>query len=510
MKSICFGRHFMCLALIGILVLFAGCAGPLDTATKQALQTSYMGKTYVASTYFGSRYLIEYTNNSVNRRSPIGTFVDASGKAWYATDAGWFEGGTSGDDYECAELQAIDRDLNFNSFVQGIEAGQLVTVTKIDDKNNQIVFEVETVRKHDASKTYEADANAPDMPRTARLHFVLGKDEMKTFNPAVLDQLAAHLLQPVPLLASDAQKQAFILEHYGKTPVADLAQIAKLSMPQVLEIGYANVLSQTALPADAQRNVATALISQYVEFQKKPSIRLADVRVKDVDDHKTLELAYELQHFTNSFEYYSPKLRASLLFFKGIAPFLKPIGAALDNNEIDDLMPNVSAQFSYVFVDKTGKHSLETLSCVVPAAALTAYAQQKIEAQELADNARIMMGDELINVSSVALDAVEGLDLPGRKTWKTVEIDAKWDSELNLKQKTITVHGKVKNSGTWIAKNIKIEVVGKNPYGLSVIERSTTLSGLLRPGETQNFSVELDAKNVHRISVKVDQWEMVE
>ena len=126
-------------------VFYGGCGGPLDKALRQSLNTEFVGKTYLAKTYLGSQYTLAYTNNLVDGRSTTGVFIDSTYEPWYETDASFFDlndRATFGKRYTLEKLQRIDLDINHDSFAQGIQAGQVVTVTKIDDKKDQVVFEV--------------------------------------------------------------------------------------------------------------------------------------------------------------------------------------------------------------------------------------------------------------------------------------------------------------------------------------------------------------------------------
>lgn len=503
--------------LIGSAALYSGCAGTLDKAVVESLETSFVGKTYLAKVYLGNRHMIEYSNNSAYRRSPVGVFVDPTSRVWYATDAGFWETGTSGEEYEFARLLEIDRDLNYESFVQGIQPGQVVQVTKIDDRNDQVIFEVETARPHDASKTYEVSTSGPMAPRASRIHLMLGKEQMQVFDPALLDPMITHLLEPLPVLTTEQEQKDFIVEQFSTIPLGDLEQITGLPAAQVLEIYYTDVLSQTSLPSDIQKDVARVLAAQHGELRQKNYMWCHGAKISTAEDQTSLEVEYELQQFTNAFEYYSPKLRASLLFFNGIAPFAKSVGTALLSDpgvpldKVEPHLSHITMRFSYLFVDKEGKQSREEVRSIIPVAALNQYVQQEIEAQELADHSKIFTDDELIRVSSIALDVVEGLDMPGKKTWKNVYLRiTDWEHEYDSKNKKFTVKGEVKNTGTWIAKDVEIRVVGKSSAGAKVTERSTTLSGLLKPGQTQSFSLTLDAKNVYRLAVSINEWKMID
>ena len=503
--------------LLGSTAFYSGCAGTLDKAVMQSLETSFVGKTYLAKAYLGNRHMIEYSNNSTYRRNPVGVFIDPTSRIWYVTDSGFWEMGTSGDEYELARLLEIDRDLNYESFVQGIQPGQVVQVTKIDDKNDQVILEVETARPHDASKTYEVSTHGPMVPRASRIHFMLGKEQMQVFDPALLDPMIAHLLEPVPVLTTEQEQNAFIVEQFSTIPLGDLEQITGLPGAQVLEIYYTDVLSQTSLPAGIQKDVVRVLATQHGELRKKNSMWCRGAKITTSEEQTSLEVEYELQQFTDAFEYYSPTLRASLLFFSGIAPFAKSVGTALLSdpdvplNEVEPHLSHITMRFSYLFVDKEGKQLQEEVQSIIPVAILNQYVQQGIEAQELADNSKIFMDDELIQVSSIALDVVEGLDMSGKKTWKNVYLQiTDWDHEYDSKNKRFTVKGEVKNTGTWIAKDVEVKVVGKNSGGLKVTERSTTLYGLLKPGQTESFSLTLDAKNVYRLAVSIDEWKMID
>ena len=217
-------------------MFFIGCAGPLDTATREALDLSFVGKTYLAKVYLGNRYNLDYTNNAVNGRNPTGVFIDQSLNYWYETDASFFEAGSSGREYSLEQLQEIDRDLNFDTFGQGIVPGQLVVIKKISDKRDQVIVQVRTVRRHQMTKKYGFSTRSKAKPRESRIHCVLGKDGMRNFDQTVVQRMLDQLLAPAPSLVTDAQKTAFILANYPNTPLDDLAKITGYLRENILKI----------------------------------------------------------------------------------------------------------------------------------------------------------------------------------------------------------------------------------------------------------------------------------
>ena len=100
------------------LLGFSGCAGPLDDATEQALRTDFTQDVYQAKVYLGNEEFLEYTNNSVDGRSPTGLCIDRNLEMWYETDASFWEAGSSGHTRTLRSLQMLDRDLNFDHYVQ--------------------------------------------------------------------------------------------------------------------------------------------------------------------------------------------------------------------------------------------------------------------------------------------------------------------------------------------------------------------------------------------------------
>jgi hypothetical protein len=120
------------------------------------------------------------------------------------------------------------------------------------------------------------------------------------------------------------------------------------------------------------------------------------------------------------------------------------------------------------------------------------------------------MGNTPVKISQRAIEAVENIKYTGSTTWKEVRVKFKdRDYEENTEEEQIIISGKVKNTGTWIAEDIEVMAKGYDKYGFMIRTESTTLYGLLKPGETKNFSIKMNNKNLDRLELFLE-WKEVE
>ncbi|GAK51323.1 hypothetical protein U14_02566 [Candidatus Moduliflexus flocculans] len=502
------------IGLSGMFFFVSGCAGPLDTAIKEGLKTSYIGKTYIAKTYLGSRYALQYSNNNPAMRSPVGVFTDASGRVWYKNDASFFEAGQMGGEVELRVLQYIDRDLNYDSFAQGIQAGQLVTIAGIEDKSDQIVLETQTLASHSASKTYDVSVNGAEALRASRIHLLLGKEQMQALDPASLDPLLAQLLEPAPILLSEQQNTEYILANYRVVPLADLAKLTSRTTAQVRETMYAFLLSMSSLPVEAQQRLTAACVEMGEELAEKYLMRLENIRISDEKGQTVLHIDIGLQDFAN-LTYDSVELRAGLLFFNGAVNVAAKLALAVFTGNpafnLQDIEPHLGTivvRYSYLYFNQDGKRSMESASSGIPLSALYEYLLDNIDAQQLAAASRILVDNKPVTVSASDIKAIEEKE---PKSWKRAQVvvEKGWKAEYQTKTQETIVTGSVKNIGNWIAKNIRVSAVGKQGKE-DVSKQTTTLSGLVRPGELKSFTLILSAKTpIEQIDVKILDFEEV-
>lgn len=505
---------FLSIVLSGMFFLVSGCAGPLDTAVKEGLKTTYVGKTYVAKTYLGSRYALQYSNNNPAMRSPVGVFTDVSGRVWYKNDASFFEAGQMGGEVESRVLQYIDRDLNYDSFAQGIQAGQLVTIAGVEDKSDQIVLEAQTLTSHSASKTYEVSVNGAEALRASRIHLLLGKEQMQALDPASLDPLLAQLLEPAPILLSEQQNTDYILANYRVAPLADLAKLTSRTTAQVRETIYAFLLSMSSLPAEAQQRLTAACVEMGEAWGGKYLMRLDNISVSGEKGETALHIDIGLQDFANLI-YDSAELRAGMLFFNGAANVAAKLALAVfigdpafSLQDIEAHVGTIVVRYSYLYFNKDGKRSMESVSSEMPVAALYEYLLENIDAQQLADASRILVNNKPVAVSASEIKAIEKKE---PKSWKRAQVvvEKGWKAEYQTKTQETIVTGSVRNTGNWIAKNISVSAVGKQGKE-DVAKQATTLSGLVRPGELKSFTLILSAKTpIEKIDLTILDFEEV-
>jgi len=482
----------------------------LDEATRQALDTAFIGKTYLTKVYMGSRYSLDYTNNSVEGRSTTGVFIDQSLNYWYETDASFFGAGTSGREFTLEQLQVIDRDLDFDTFGQGITSGQLVVIKEISDKSDQVIFKVRTVRRHAVTKKYGFNTDSRAKSRESQIHCVFGKEGMRNLDQMALNQMLDHLLAPAPLLTTDARKSAFILSNYLQTALEDLVEITGYSRENILKIYYSHILSQSQLATNVQEELVDVLVTNHADWYQDLGIRLQSISV----DGRSLILDCAIQEISNSVIYHSLELRAGLLFFDGAALLAKPFGNALvfiPAEDLDSSLQQLIVKFSYLYFDKQGQRFPETIAYTIAAEDLQQFVKSAISDQEFADRSEILMGTIPVKISLSALKAVENISQGGSTTWKMVDLELRdWGYEEDKDEGIIIFDGEVRNTGTWIARDVEITVEGYGKYGFRVRSESTTLSGLLKPGETKTFTIKMNTENVKRFGKPVIEWKEVE
>jgi hypothetical protein len=501
-------KFFYILCGLFMFVLLAGCAGPLDKATRTLLNDTYVGQLYVAKIYLGSRYNLVYTNNSIDGRSPTGVFIDRSLTPWYETDASFFEAGSSGQEYSLDHLQEIDRDLDFETFGQGIMPGQLVVVKEIADKSDQVVFEVDTINRYAVTKTYGFDTHAKTKPRSSRIHCVLGKEGMKALEQTVLHQMLDAVLAPAPTFAADDQQREYVRAHFADTPLDDLVQLTGLARRQVLETAYAQILSQSQFAPNLQVKLVESLAANYEGWSQQSGIQIQNVRVNG----HTLALDCAFQEISQAALYHSPDLRAGLLFFKGITFLVKSLGKSLSSLSAEDFDPalTLTITISYLYFDEHGWRMPETLTCALTADDMRQFAEFTITDQELANHSEILMGAKSVKIYRDALEAVERIKYPGPLTWKSVQVEIADSKHENKRdEKIVMIQGEVRNTGTWIAEDVEVTAQGYDKYGFEFRAESTTLYGFLKPGETRSFNINMSYEGLRRYELFV-KWKEVE
>lgn len=492
--------------LLCLCLLMNGCAGPLDSVTKQALETTFVRNTYLAKVYLGNRYHLDYTNNSVSGRSPTGVFVDQLRGVWYETDASFWESGTSGDEYTLERLKDIDRDLDFHTFGQGIQPGQIVMITELDDKKDQVIFEVETLVRYPVTKSYGVDTNSRAKPRAGRIHCILGEATMQDFDQTLVSSLLARVLAPVSVLTTEAQKEEFIITHTPETPVEDLAQITEFSKEDVLRIHYTHLLTQAQIAPELRESLTETLADLDDTLANTLGLHIQAVRV----DADTLSLDCAVQDITQSVLYYSQELRASLIFFEDLTFPAKALGLTFASVPNDSTFQAVRFNVSTLYFDPVGRRIPEQMSAAIPIEPLREYAAGRITEQTLADRSQIDMHGAGIQVNLNALEAVQQIKQSGPLTWKKVEVDfVDWDYVEHEDEEVVVIEGEVQNTGTWIARDIEVIARGYDKYSFHIRTETTSLYDLLKPGETKNFTIKMNSENLKRFKLFLE-WREVE
>jgi len=496
---------FIKLALLSLLA--AGCAGPLDTATKQALVADFSGEVYQAKVYLGNHRYLPYTNNSVDGRSPTGIFIDRSLDYSYQTDAGFFESGSSGHKRSLKRLRDSDRDMNFGHFAQGIQAGQLVKMTRFADKSDQLIVYIETLGHYHARKDYRSGVHSHSRPRESRIHCVLGKEGMQTFDRTTLEQMLDRLLIKVPPLITETQKREFVLANYPATPLPDLREFTGLSTSAILNMYYANLFSQRQLPLQAQQKFVRLFSAAPARWYHELGILLRTVELGG----NNLKLNCEIQEISNSLFYYTPELRAGLLFFDGVIPLAESLQTALFSDNGYFPFDRLLVTFFYLYFDQHGRRFDEELTVSTPMQSLQRFFTTTISEQELADRSQILLGSTPLHIHLSAQEAVENMEVEEATGWKWVDVeieDSRYKDDESGDAWIIT--GTVVNSGNWIAKDVTVTVKGYHGFGIFAKRKeSKTLDGLLKPGETKEFTITLDKRELERFKLSVT-WKVVE
>ncbi|GAK54866.1 methyl coenzyme m reductase [Candidatus Vecturithrix granuli] len=497
---------FSFVIILCFCLMMSGCAGPLDSVTKEALQSTFVGKTYLAKVYLGSRYNLDYTNNSVAGRSPTGVFIDQSRNIWYETDASFWESGTSGDEYTLERLEEIDRDLDFHTFGQGIQPGQIVAIKGLQDKKDQIVFEVETFVRYPVNNFYGTDASTKTKPRASRIHCIVGETGMQVFDQTVVSSLLDQILAPVPALTTEAQKHEFIITHAPDIPVDDLARITNLSKTEILTVYFSHRLSKKPIEPDLQRQLVEILVSNHETWVNTLGIHLQRLDVAAA----TLQLDCAIQEITRAQLYHSEELRASLIFFEQITFLAKALGRAFSPEPVNVLLETVSFSVSYLYFDSLGRRIPEHIIYTIPVEALQQYASTALTEQELADRTQVEMDAERLRIDLNALEAVQNIKQSGPLTWKEVEVEfVDWDYVEKEDEEIVVIQGEVKNRGTWIARNIQVIAKGYDKYNFHIRTETTSLYGLLKPGEIKSFTIKMNSENLKRFKLFLE-WREVE
>jgi hypothetical protein len=322
----------------------------------------------------------------------------------------------------------------------------------------------------------------------------------------MLDQL----FTPVPTLVTEAQKQEFILSKYPGIPLNDLVKITGLSNRQILETYSTHILSQRQFPPNLQEKIVEVLVSNREVWYQNPGIRMRDMRV----DGNSLIFDCAIQEISNSVAYHSPELRAGLIFFDGITLLAKPLGNALAGIPAGDLKSSFQElviKFSYLYFDEQGWRFPENITYTIPVEDLRQFAESAITDQELADRSEILMGATPVDVSLSALEAIENIKQTRPTTWKVVQVEFEdWDYEENEDEEVVIIEGEVRNTGTWIAKDVEVTAEGYgNNYGFKIRSESTTLHGLLKPKETRSFTIKMSTENLRRFKLFLG-WKEVE
>ena len=486
--------------------MMSGCAGPLDSVTKETLQSTFVGNTYLAKVYLGSQYNLDYTNNSVEGRSPTGVFIDQFRNIWYETDASFWESGTSGDEYTLELLEEIDRDLDFHTFGQGIQPGQIAAVKGLQDKKDQVVFEVESVVRYPVNKSYGADASAKAKPRASRIHCVVGEAGMQVFDQTVVSSLLDQILAPVPTLTTEAQKHEFIVTHAPDIPVEDLARITNLSETEVLAVYFAHCLSQRPIESGLRQQLVDVLVSNHETWANTLGIHLQRLEVAA----DTLQLDCAIQELTRARLYHSQALRASLIFFEQITFLAKALGRVFSAESLDAALQAVRVSVSYLYFDSHGRRIPERIIYTMPVEVLQQYASTELTEQGLADQTQVEMDAVQLRIDLDALEAVQNIKQSGPLTWKEVEVEfVDWDYVEKEDEDVVVIQGEVKNRGTWIARDIQVIAKGYDKYSSHIRTETTSLYGLLRPGETRSFTIRMSSENLKRFKLFLE-WREVE
>ncbi|PIE35017.1 hypothetical protein CSA56_05935 [candidate division KSB3 bacterium] len=494
--------------LLNFFLIVVGCAGPLDTATEQALVADFSGEVYLTKVYLGNHYYLPYTNNSINGRNPVGLFVDPSLDYHYQTDAGFFESGSSGDDRSLKRLQEIDRDIDFGHFAQGIQAGQLVKVTKFQDKSDQLILHVETLGRYDASKTYRGTIRFHHTrPRESRIHCLLGKEGMQSFDWATLRQILDRLLVEVPPFISESQKREFVLSNYPATPLPDLKRLTGLSTSAILALYYSELFSEALVPSHMQQELVQLFSEVPERWYQELGILLQNVEA----DEKALTLDCAIQEISNSLRYYTPELRAGLLFFDGIIPLTESLQTPLFLMHEPASFETLIVMFSYPYFDRNGRRFDEEVVTHVPMRALQQFLTSNISEQELANRSQIRMGDTVLEVSLSAQKAVEAMHVEDATSWKRVEVEIeKYEYEIDESGEYWIVTGDVINTGNWIARDVTVIAKGYRRFNIFAKRKaSKTIAGLLKPRETKEFTIRLKKEEIDRLKLSVE-WDVVE
>lgn len=488
----------LCFLLLWHSGFLTGCAGPLDQAARQALNATYRGNTYLAKAYLGSRCNLDYTNNSVAGRSPTGVFIARALIPWYETDASFFEAGSSGHEYTLEQLRAIDRDLDFDTFGQGILPGQVVAIKEITDKSDQLIFEVATVGRYQPNLK----------PRLSRIHCQLGKEGMTPLDQAGLQQMLAQLLTPVSAPVTEAQKHEFILAHYPAAPLADLVELTGFTKRDILTRAYLHLLSQSIWPKELQTKLAAVLAENQEAWEENRGLHVQNVHLAE----NAFELECAFQEIANAVMYHAPELRAAFLFFDKVSVLAQAFGqalAAMPAENSNSAWQKLIVQVSYLYFDEQGQRFDENLTAAIAVTDLRQFAAADITSQELADRAEIRLGAAPVKISRSALDAVQNIKQAASATWKVVRVEiGEWGYHEKKADDVVILEGTVKNTGTWIAENVEITAQGYDKYGFAVRAASTTLYGTLKPGETESFTIKMSTAGVKRYRL-FPKWQEV-
>ncbi|PID57011.1 hypothetical protein CSB45_08790 [candidate division KSB3 bacterium] len=500
-------RNLVVSCWLAVLIGLTGCAGPLDTSTKQALKADFRSAVYQTKFYLGNQEYLEYTNNSIAGRSPTGLFIDRYLSPWYETDAAFWEGGTSGERRSLSALLLLDRDLDFDHYAQGIDAGQLVRIREFSDKRDRLIVTVETLGGYDAKKVYGRAGNGRVKPRSARMHFLLGKDGMKPFDRTAFVQMLGQILAKQEPLTSEDQRRAFIQRNYPQTPLADLIRFTGLSKRTILEIYYAAVLEDRALSPGLQSQFAANLADLSESWPQVLGVWLEKLESAS----GSLNFHCAVQEISDSLLYHSPELRAGLLFFNSVIPLLKDMKSLLESANAAQLFECITISFAYPFFDPSGRRHDEVLSFSLPSDALQQFLRTEIDEQGLADRSEILYGKSQIRVNLEAQKAVESVALKKSPSWKNVAVEVlDYDYEEDESGVYWILTGEVINRGNWIARDIEITVEGYGEFGF--FERATKtirIDGLLKPNQTREFTLRVGKKKVKRFKLDVE-WSSVE
>jgi hypothetical protein len=382
-------------------------------------------------------------------------------------------------------------------------------IKKISDKRDKVIVTVRTVRRHEVTKKYGVSTSSRPKSRESRIHCVFGKEGMLSFDQMGLQQMLDQVLTPAPSLVTDAEKTAFILANYPDTPLDDLAKITGYLRENVLEIYYRHILSQSHFAPKVQEKLVDVLVKNHDAWYQDLGIRLQDISVDD----GALILNCAMQEISDSVIYHSPELRAGLVFFDGVTLLTKPFGKALAAASVQN--PGLSFQqlivkFSYPYFDEQGQRFPETLTYTIAAEDLRQFGESTLNSQELAERSAILMGTTPVKINLSALTAVKNVKYKGSTTWKTVEVELwDWNYEEDEDEGIMIFEGQVKNTGTWIAAEVKITVEGYGKYGFTIRKESKTLD-LLKPGETESFTIKISTEDVKRFSKPMLEWKEVE